>query len=80
MAATTLNINVEIPKGKINMKQLQQQVTLYAQFIVNHIAQRQGAHTNSIKHFSELKGILKNNSGMTDWQLLDEYLNEKYGV
>lgn len=73
MAATTLNINVEIPNGKINMKQPKQQVTLYAQFTVNHIAHRQDTHTNSIKHFSELKGILNNNSGMTDRQLLDEY-------
>lgn len=80
MPATTLNINVDVPKGKINIEKLQQQVTLYAQFIVNNITLRNKERSNNLKHFSELKGILKHNSGKTDKQLLDEYLTEKYGV
>lgn len=80
MPATTLNINVDIPKGRINMEKLQQQVTLYAQFVINNIAQKQVKQKNGIKHFSELKGVLKNDSRMTDTQLLDEYLSEKYKI
>lgn len=80
MPATTLNINVDIPKGRINMEKLQQQVTLYAQFVINNIAQKQVKQKNGIKHFSALKGVLKNDSRMTDTQLLDEYLSEKYKI
>lgn len=80
MPATTLNINVDIPKGKINVEKLQRQVTLYAQFMVNSIMQSKRHNSAALKHFSELKGALKHESGLSDEQLLNEYLSEKYGI
>lgn len=76
MAATLLNIQVDIPKGqKLNLDDLQHQVSLYAQFIIN-----QGNIKKYKNHTSllSLRGILKTNK--TDKELLDDYFKEKYGI
>lgn len=77
MQATTLNINVNIPHGNINIGELKRQVTVYAQFIANHFASTKPL---SRKRFSSLKGVLKEETMKTDKELLDEYLTEKYGL
>lgn len=77
MAATSLNIQVDIPKGnRMDLEDLKHQVSLYAQFIINQ-AKPVKKDKNAASLLS-LRGILKTNK--TDGELLEGYVKEKYGL
>ncbi len=75
MAATSINIRVNIPRGKkINLDAIKHQVSLYAQFIINQMETH--SQKNADDTLISMRGILKTDK--TDKQLIDEYLSEKY--
>lgn len=77
MAATSLNIQVDIPKGnRLNLEDLRHQVSLYAQFIINQA--KSVKKDKSTSSLLSLRGVLKTDK--TDEELLDEYFKEKYGL
>ncbi len=77
MATTSLNIQVDIPKGKtLDLEDLKRQVSLYAQSIVNRA--KPVKKDDNISSLLALRGVLKTDK--TDKQLLDEYFKEKYGL
>lgn len=77
MAMTTLNINVNVPPGKIDMSELTHQVTIYAQFVVSNMT---AGSTPKKQRFSSFKGVLSGSKHASDKELLDEYLQKKYGL
>ena len=49
--------------------------------VVNHVNEPKDRQTQNMKSFLSLKGILKkSNVDMSDKELIDEYLKDKYGV
>lgn len=77
MAATCISIRVDIPKGnKVSMDELRQQVSMYAQFIVNQA--RPAKKAGNVSSILSLRGILKTQK--TDGELLGEYFKDKYGL
>lgn len=77
MAATSLNIQVDIPKGSsLNLEDLRHQVSLYALSIINQA--KSAKRDNSTSSLLSLRGILKTDKA--DEELLDEYFKEKYGL
>ena len=77
MAATSINIQVDIPRGnQLSLEELKRQLSLYAQFVINQAKPIKKENTSS--SLLSLRGILKTNK--TDEELLDEYFKEKYGL
>jgi hypothetical protein len=77
MAATSINIQVDIPRGyQLSLEELKRQLALYAQFVINQAKPVRKEKTAS--SLLSLRGILKTNK--TDAELLDEYFKEKYGL
>ena len=77
MAATSLNIQVDIPKGNnLNLEDLRHQVSLYAQSIINQA--KSAKRDNNTSSLLSLRGVLKTDKA--DEELLDEYFKEKYGL
>ena len=77
MAATSLNIQVDIPKGNsLNLEDLRHQVSLYALSIINQA--KSAKRDNSTSSLLSLRGVLKTDKA--DEKLLDEYFKEKYGL
>lgn len=77
MPAASLNIKVDLPKGyRFNLEDLKHQVSLYAQFVVNQSKSKVKSKTSS--SLLSLRGVLK--TSKSDNELLDEYLQEKYGL
>jgi|GEM_PF-3934968 len=77
MASTTINIHINLPSESINLHELKQKVTLYAQFMANHLSGQKEAEVAQLR-FSSLKGVLRTNSHLTEKQIVDEYLSKKY--
>ena len=77
MAATSLNIQVDIPKGNsLKLEDLRHQASLYAQSIINQA--KSAKRDNNTSSLLSLRGVLKTDKA--DEELLDEYFKEKYGL
>jgi hypothetical protein len=74
MDTRTINVSVNIPKS-YNVKLLQKQLTLYAQQLIASVKKNRRKH--NYRHES-LCGIF--DSGATEEQLLDGYMQEKYNL
>lgn len=58
MASTTINIHINLPSESINLHELKQKVTLYAQFMANHLFGTEGSRSRTIAVLF-LKGCAK---------------------
>jgi hypothetical protein len=77
MSTTSINIQVDIPKGsQFSIEELKHRLSVYAQAILRQ-SKTTSAKEDNIP-FLSLRGVLKTDK--TDDELLDEYFKEKYKI
>lgn len=78
MQTTAINISIDVPIGNYNLNELQHKLKAYAMQLIRKSEKQQAEKSGHCHSLSSLRGIGEHH--VTEEQLLDEYLSEKYGI
>ncbi len=80
MPTTAIQVPIDIPAtGNYNLEELQRQLKAYAQQLISKYATKNESVSRQYHHsLSSLRGL--GQTTVSEEELIDEYLSEKYGI